>query len=104
MASINDKWNEVGIALGVKENVLSGLRQRQDSNTVKLSEVINSWITTESKTTVTWETVISAVRGPVVNNNQKAMDIKEYLNKHYTKKQLEDYYYYTRVKTCMLFC
>ena len=85
MANINDKWNEIGIALGVEENVLSGLRQSQNTNTVKLSEVINSWITTKSKTTVTWETVISAIGGPVVNNKQKAMEIREYLIAHYTK-------------------
>ena len=79
LANINDKWNEVGIALGVQENVLSGLRQRQDTDTVKLSEVINTWITTESISPVTWETVISAIEGPVVNNKKIAMDIREYL-------------------------
>ena len=85
LANVDDKWNEVGIALGVQENVLSRLRQRQDSNTLKLFEVINSWITTESTSPVTWETVISAIEGPVVDNKQRAIEIREYLIAYYTE-------------------
>ena len=85
LANINDKWNEVGIALGVQENVLSGLHQRQDSNTLKLFEVINSWITTESTSPITWETVISAIEGPVVDKKQGAIEIRECLIVHYAE-------------------
>ena len=83
LANMDDKWYEIGIAFCVQENVLNGLRQRQDSNTVKLFEVINSWITTESKTPVTWETVILAIGGPVVNNKKRAKEIREYLITYY---------------------
>lgn len=85
LANIDGKWNEIGIALEVHKNVLDGLHQKQVSNTVKLSEVINSWVTTESTSPVTWETVISAIEGPVVDNKQRAIEIKEYLIAHYTK-------------------
>ena len=85
LANMDDKWNEIGLALDVHKKILDGLRQRHDSNTVKLSEVINSWITTESTSPITWETVISAIEGPVVDNKQRAMEIKEYLIAHYTK-------------------
>ena len=82
--NIKDKWNEIGIALRVQEDVLGGLRRRGDSDTVKLFEVINSWITTESKPPITWETVISAIRRPEVNNIRRAKEIKEYLIAHHT--------------------
>ena len=85
LASMDDKWHEIGIAFSVPKNVLSGLDHKQCSNTIKLFEVINSWITTESKHPVTWETVISAIEGPVVDNKQRATEIKEYLIAHYTK-------------------
>ena len=82
---MDSKWYEIGIALSVQENVLSGLYQRPDSNTVKNFKVINSWITTKSKPPVTWETVISSIEGPVVKNKQRAMEIREYLITHYTE-------------------
>ena len=85
LASINDKWYNIGIALGVKKNVLNGLRDKPGDNTVKLSEVVDSWITTNSTSPITWETVISAIEGPLVDNRQRAKDIKEYLIAHYTK-------------------
>ena len=87
LENINDKWNEIGIALGVQENVLSGLRKKtEESNTVKLSEVFNSWITTESTSLVTYEAVISAIEGPVVKNKKRATEIREYLIAHYTEE------------------
>ena len=85
LANMDNRWNEIGIALDVRENVLDGLRQRQGSDTVKLSEVINSWMTTKSTSPITWETVISAIEGPVVQNKQRAMEIREYLIAHYTE-------------------
>ena len=73
-------WHEIGLALKVGDNVLKGLQHQGEakSNVVKLNEVIDSWITTKSSP-VTWDTLITAIEGPFVNNVQKADEIHDYL-------------------------
>ena len=49
-------------------------------NIIKLDRVLQSWIKTEPSP-VTWDTLIIAIEGPIVNNVQKAKEIREYLTK-----------------------
>ena len=49
-------------------------------NVVKLSNVIENWITTESSP-VTWETLILAIEGQILKNRKKGNEIREYLAK-----------------------
>ena len=51
----------------------------QRSNTIKLSIVIENWITTTSSPLI-WETIIHAVEGPIVNDKNKAKEILEHLD------------------------
>ena len=81
LADIDDKWYEVGLAFHVPDNILNGLRCSNDSNKVKLSEIIDAWITTNEAGPVTWDNVISAIGGPIVNNKKKANEIRDYLAK-----------------------
>ena len=78
LATINHKWYEIGLAFSVSDNVLEGLYLERDSNIRKLSQVVSTWIDTKSSP-VTWETVISAIEGPIVNNKNKADEIRDYL-------------------------
>ena len=78
LATINHKWYEVGLAFRISDDVLEGLHLERDNNMTKLSKVIKKWIDTKSSP-VTWETVISAIEGPIVNNKNKADEIREYL-------------------------
>ena len=80
--SIDHKWHEIGLALRVHDNILEGLKRQGEakSNVLKLNEVINSWIITKSSP-VTWDTLITAIEGPLVNNVQKADEIRDYLSK-----------------------
>ena len=71
-------WNEIGLSLRVGDNILKGLQSEMKSNTLKLNEVIDSWITTKSSP-VTWDALITAIEGPLVKNVQKADEIKEHL-------------------------
>ena len=80
LADINNKWREIGLSLKVANNVLKGLTIQNMTNFLKLDEVLQSWIETESSP-VTWDTMITAIEGPFVNNMQKAKDIREYLTK-----------------------
>ena len=78
LADISAKWEEIGLALKVSRNELDDLQRDHSSKTIKLSKVITLWIESESSP-VSWETVISAIEGPIVNNKQKAKEIHDYL-------------------------
>ena len=61
--------------------VLNGLTSSQLSNTYKLDQVIENWLTTTESHLVTWETVIDAIKSPIVNNIKKATEIRQHLTK-----------------------
>ena len=79
LADISNLWREIGLSLKVPHNILDGLRRSQESNAIKLSEVIHSWFTTTESHLVTWETVISTIKGPIVINIKKANELHQYL-------------------------
>ena len=78
LVDISNMWHEIGLSLNVSDNVLDGLKHSPESNAVKLSEVIHSWLTT---TESSWETVINAIKGPIVNRVIKANEIHQHLTK-----------------------
>ena len=78
LADINNKWKDIGLALSLPQNFIEGLEKVLDSDNVKLSKVITEWIDT-MPSPVTWETIISVVEGPIVNNQRKANDIRQHL-------------------------
>ena len=80
LADIKDKWYEIGLSLKVGDDVINGLTSEKIENIIKLDKVLQSWIKTESSP-VTWDTMIAAIEGPLVNNVQKAKKILEYLTK-----------------------
>ena len=73
---INSQWRVIGLALGISKNDLGGLNGEP---TEKLSEVINIWMTGGDQEHITWDTIISAIESPIVNNKWKANKIREYL-------------------------
>ena len=79
LVTISSDWRVIGSALCVGENFLKGLDGSPDPLTVKLCKVINKWITSGDQSLITWEKVISAIEGPVVDNKKKADEIREYL-------------------------
>ena len=81
LADINDKWYEIGVSLKVSQNVLNSLTSSQLSNTYKLDQVIESWLTTTESHLITWETVIDAIKSSIVNNIKKATEIHEHLTR-----------------------
>ena len=79
LADISNLWREIGLSLKVPHDILDGLRRNQESNAVKLSEVIHSCLTTTES--LTWETVIDAIKSPIVNNIKKATEICQHLTR-----------------------
>ena len=80
LANISNKWQEIGIALSIEQNFLDGLSKSLDSNEIKLTKVIEKWMNTQSSH-ATWETVISAIEGPIVNNKNKADELRRHIGK-----------------------
>ena len=74
-------WYEIGLSLKVSHNILNGLEIFQRSDIFKLCEVIRWWLTTTESHLVTWETVIDAIKCPIVNNIKKANEICQHLTK-----------------------
>ena len=81
LADISNLWHEVGLSLKVPRSILDGLKRSQDSDPIKFSEVIHSWLTSTESHLVSWETVIAAIKGPVVNNKKKVNEIHQHLTK-----------------------
>ena len=78
LADIDDQWYVIGLALNISYNVLSGLQTSHEEKKVKLFHIIHTWLTTQPSP-VTWETVISAIEGNVINNLLKANEICDHL-------------------------
>ena len=76
---ISDKWYDIGLALQVHRSILDYLSCSQDSNVDKLLKVIKNILDTQPST-VTWETVITAIESPTVNNKARADEIRQYLS------------------------
>ena len=76
--NIAENWYEIGEAINVSLNLLSALKFTKKHNYYKLNDVLESWELYQPSP-VTWETVISAVEGPIVNNKRKANEIREHL-------------------------
>ena len=74
LVDIEHKWHEIGCALQVQQDVLENL---QHSNLLNLSDVIFIWKDTRPSP-ITWETVIDAIEGPIVNDKKTADEIRQY--------------------------
>ena len=61
--------------------VLGSCTQSNEEDGNKLATVLESWVDT-MVTDVTWETVIAAVEGPIVNHKSTAVRIRDFLAKH----------------------
>ena len=79
LADISAHWEDVGLALNVPHDDLDGLVKAACSNKSKLSKVIRLWINTKSSP-VTWEALISAIGGTLVNNKRKAGQIHDHVH------------------------
>ena len=81
LADISNLWYEIGLSLKVSHDILDGLMSSPKNNKYKLAQVIYSWLTTTESHLVTWETVISAIKSPIVKHIKKANDIHQHLTK-----------------------
>ena len=78
LANLSARWKTIGLALRVNSDTLDGLSQSLQPNTDKLADVIGAWISTKSSP-VTWETLINAIEGPLLQHKAKADVIRAHL-------------------------
>ena len=79
---IDASWHKIGDGLGLKDNYLQGLAQRNDSDQTRLGHVIQKWLDMDGQdecVPVTWNTILDVVKGPLVQNTTQAMKIYKYL-------------------------
>ena len=95
LACIKHKWKMIGVALEVEHCDLEGLSQSNKDNSTRLYEVLEAWMNTRS-TDVTWETVITAAEGSIVDQKSTAVKIQQFLSepkvysKYLGKRTLSD--------------
>ena len=80
LANLRARWKTIGLALRVGSDTLDGLSQSLQPNTDKLADVIGAWISTKPSP-VTWETLIDAIEGPLLQHKAKADEIRAHLAK-----------------------
>ena len=87
LRSIRHKWYDIGLSLQVHRNVLDDLKQSEGNDIFKLNKVINTWKETQPSPD-TWETVITAIESPIVNDKEIADLIRQYLSSGKSNKLL----------------
>ena len=80
LTDIKHEWKKIGWALEVGRGVLGSCTQSNEEDGNKLATVLESWVDT-MVTNVTWETVIAAVEGPIINHKSTALSIRDFLTK-----------------------
>ena len=79
LVDVEDKWNKIGRALKVSQDVLmKAFQQDSDNDNARLSLVLSSWIETKP-TPTTWETIIKAMES--LKHNSTANKIRQFLAK-----------------------
>ena len=97
-ADIHDKWNEIGLNLKVPCTILDNFKRSNDDDLEKLRKVIFSWKNTQPSP-VTWETVITTIKSPVVSNEKMADMIRRFLDegKSYNSLLIIKVYYVFKI-------
>ena len=72
------EWEMIGTALDVPLYVLGSLRISNQDDKAKLIRVIESWFY-KIPTEVTWERVLTAIEGPIVNKPSIGKKIRDFL-------------------------
>ena len=78
LAPIDAKWQEIGLALNISSNDLTGLVEYV-SNKVRLAHVIEKWM--ETSTSITWQIIIEAIGSTIVCNHNITTEISRFLAK-----------------------
>ena len=72
------RWKTIGDALEVDSGTLDDIEQSGQPNERKLADMIEAWIN-QQQSSVTWETLIKVIEGPLLKHKKKANEIRDHL-------------------------
>ena len=84
LIGISDKWYDIGLSLQVHRNILDDLKQSEGNSGTKLINILK----VIQPSSVTWETVITNMESPIVNDKKTADLIRQYLSTSESNKLL----------------
>ena len=69
-------WYNIGLELGIPYTTLDCFKQNDTDQLVLLREVMKHWLKTVVDPRPTWETVVTALRSPLVNEKDVAKQLE----------------------------
>ena len=79
-AVIPAKWCEFGQQLDIKPGILCGFEQQNNKNCLRcFSDVFDKWMTSLTRTPISWATVIDVLKSAIIDEQKLA---KEIIDKH----------------------
>ena len=75
LAPISHIWDLIGMALDIDDCIINGLKRNEVNDKIRLSGILQAWI--DKGDNVTWETIIQAIEGPIVDNKALAEEIRD---------------------------
>ena len=80
---VNYEWRSIGVQLKIEFNDLESLeRNASYNNTIRLSNVLQLWMD-QRKREVSWDTIITIIKNPPLNNVKVANRICHFLLHEY---------------------
>ena len=76
-----DKWERIGLALGIKQNQLNAISEKRKDIILCYSEVFTAWENMVDPADFTWATIVEALESPIVEENKLARDIVQWLTR-----------------------
>ena len=89
LSSVSHQWEEIGVLLGVAENVIGELRISNSTALTKLARVLESWLK-DRPTAVNWKTILRLLE-ETLDNKRLCVRIKEYLGYELEKETDSEY-------------
>ena len=74
-----DKWEVVGLQLNIELHQLRTIQKSSQSTVLCFAEIFDIW-ERKSDPPFTWATIVRALRSPIVNENNVAKEIVDWLN------------------------
>ena len=78
LVPIKDRWYIIGVVLEVSPADLDNLKESNNSVEVNLSAMISKWLDQYAEK-ATWEVLLKAVEGKIVDSQQTGQKIREFL-------------------------
>ena len=99
LSAAQQKWEDIGRELGVKQNTLSKIRASYSDSGDSLRVMLSKWLERHS---ITWKGVVTILRSPDVGQHQLAdqLEAKYCLSKHSSMILIMQQYLIIELEVC----